>query len=327
MSLKSVDQQSCDYYFDSYSHYSSHEELIKDKFRMSAYRNAILENPTLFKGKVVLDAGTGTGILALLAAKCGARKVYAVERTAMADYAAEIVALNGFSGQIEVIRGAVEDIRLPEQVDVILSDWMGFCLLYETMLPAVIIARDRFMRPGGTMFPSRAKLFMVGIEDHEYRGQKIGFWDDVYGFKFTSVKKWALVEPLFEICPIERIITDTCELVDLDLNRATVDCVNLDCSFQLGPTKKETLHAFTVWFDIIFKGPQRTVVMSTSPRAPSSRWYQSIFYLETPILVEPGFPVRGKFHMVLNAANPREQDIVITYVFREQSYSQRYTIR
>jgi protein arginine N-methyltransferase 1 len=327
MSRKTPDCQSCDYYFDSYSHYGIHEELLKDKVRTPTYKTAIVENPSLFRRKVILDAGCGTGILGLFAAKCGARKVYAVERSAIAEYAAEIVRLNGFSSQIEVICGDIETVDLPEKVDVILSDWMGYCLFFETMLPSVIIARDRFMKPGGTMFPSRAKLFMVGIEDREYRAEKIGFWDDVYGFTYSSVKKWALVEPLVETCPSERIMTNTCELLNLDLNTATIEMLNLDCKFELVPKKNDTLDALTVWFDVVFEGPQQKVVMSTSPLAIGTRWYHTIFYLETPVKVFAGRPFRGNFHMELNRANPKEQDWVITYDVEGLPHSQLYKMR
>jgi protein arginine N-methyltransferase 1 len=327
MALRGVDRQSCDYYFDSYSHYSVHEEILKDKVRIPTYKKAIVENPSLFLGKTVLDVGTGTGILALLAAQSGARKVYAVERGALAEYATAIVERNHYADQIEVIPRAMEDAEIPEQVDVVLSDWMGYCLFFETMLPSVILARDRFMRPGGTMFPSRAKLFIIGIEDREYRAEKIGFWDDVYGFPFTSVKKWALIEPLVESCPTERIITETSEILDIDLNTVTVEMLNIDCSFSLIPTKTETLDAFALWFDVLFEGPQQTVILSTSPWEEGTRWYQSIFYLETPLAVTAGSPVRGRFRMELNIANPRDQDFVISWEADAGPCSQVYKMR
>ena len=67
-----------DYYFDSYSHFGIHEEMLKDQVRTLTYRNAMIHNKHLFNGKVVLDVGCGTGILSLFAAKSGAKKVYGV---------------------------------------------------------------------------------------------------------------------------------------------------------------------------------------------------------------------------------------------------------
>jgi 2-polyprenyl-3-methyl-5-hydroxy-6-metoxy-1,4-benzoquinol methylase len=67
-----------DYYFDSYAHFGIHEEMLKDEVRTLTYRNAIYHNRHLFKDKVVMDVGSGTGILSMFAAKAGARKVIAV---------------------------------------------------------------------------------------------------------------------------------------------------------------------------------------------------------------------------------------------------------
>ena len=81
-----------DYYYGSYSHFNIHEEMLKDKARTDAYKNAIERNVHLFEGKTVLDIGTGTGILSLFAVKYGkAKKVYAVDNADIADFAKFIV--------------------------------------------------------------------------------------------------------------------------------------------------------------------------------------------------------------------------------------------
>lgn len=75
-----------DYYYDSYGHFNIHEEMLKDKVRTMAYRNAIVKNKHLFEGKVVLDIGCGTGILSLFAAKAGAKLVIGVDNANIADF-------------------------------------------------------------------------------------------------------------------------------------------------------------------------------------------------------------------------------------------------
>ena len=81
-----------DYYFDSYAHFGIHEEMLKDSVRTRAYQHAIERNPHLFEGKVVLDVGCGTGILSLFAARAGAKHVFGIECSAIAEQAAAIVA-------------------------------------------------------------------------------------------------------------------------------------------------------------------------------------------------------------------------------------------
>lgn len=93
----------------------------------------------------------------------GARKVYAVEATDMAKHARRLVAAQGLQDRIEVVQGVIESVSLPEQVDIIISEWMGYFLLRESMLDSVLIARDRFLKPGGALYPSHARMFLVPI--------------------------------------------------------------------------------------------------------------------------------------------------------------------
>ena len=73
--LKHEEMTSKDYYFDSYAHFGIHEEMLKDEVRTLTYRNSMWHNKHLFKGKIVLDVGCGTGILSMFAAKAGAEHV------------------------------------------------------------------------------------------------------------------------------------------------------------------------------------------------------------------------------------------------------------
>jgi len=145
--------------------------MIKDSVRTNAYRDAILNNKHLFEGKVVLDVGCGTSILSMFCAKAGAKHVYAVDFSDIVEQAKQIVALNNFADKITVVKAKIEDLhKLPgpfDKVDIIVSEWMGYFLLYESMLDSVLLARDRFLKPGGLMFPDRAQMFVVAIQDHE----------------------------------------------------------------------------------------------------------------------------------------------------------------
>jgi 2-polyprenyl-3-methyl-5-hydroxy-6-metoxy-1,4-benzoquinol methylase len=135
-----------DYYFGSYSHFYIHEEMLKDQVRTLAYQKAIEGNPEDFKDKIVLDIGCGTGILSLFAAKAGAKHVYAIENAEIAYFAREIVKQNGFEDKITIIKGKMEEIELPvKEVDIIVSEWMGYFLLYEGMLDSVLWARDKYL--------------------------------------------------------------------------------------------------------------------------------------------------------------------------------------
>ena len=75
---------------------------------------------------------------------------------------------------ITLVKGKLEDTELPiQEFDIIISEWMGYFLLYESMLDTVLEARDRYLKPGGLIFPDRATLYIAAIEDQDYKEEKI----------------------------------------------------------------------------------------------------------------------------------------------------------
>ena len=104
----------------------------------------------MFKDKIVLDIGCGTGILSIFAARAGAKHVYGIEFADIADYAQEIVKVNNLTDKVTIIKSKVEEAVLPvEKVDIIISEWMGYFLIYESMLDTVLYARDKWLKPDG----------------------------------------------------------------------------------------------------------------------------------------------------------------------------------
>ena len=91
-------------YFCAYSQLYHQKQMLTDHNRMAAYHSAICGNAHLFKDKVVMDVGTGSGILAVWAAQAGAKRVYAVEYTDMARYAKRVVEANGVGDVVTVIQ-------------------------------------------------------------------------------------------------------------------------------------------------------------------------------------------------------------------------------
>ena len=172
-------------YFCSYAQLYHQKQMLADHNRMAAYHSAILGNADVFKDKVVMDVGTGSGILAVWAAQAGARKVYAIEYTDMAKHARQVMKANGVEDIVTVIQGAVEEIKLPIEedgletddpehpervVDIFISEWMGYFLLRESMLDSLIRARDKYLKPAtGLMFPSHCTMYIAPVQDEEER--------------------------------------------------------------------------------------------------------------------------------------------------------------
>ena len=114
----------------------------------------------------MIDVGAGSGILSIFAAVSGSKKVFAIENANIVKLCRQNIKERNFEGVIEVIHELAEDANLPvEKVDVIVSEWIGYFLLFERMLPSVLSVRDRYLKPGGTMIPSRAKILIAGASE------------------------------------------------------------------------------------------------------------------------------------------------------------------
>jgi predicted RNA methylase len=189
-----------DYYFDSYAHHAIHEEMLKDEVRTLTYQMAIMHNKHLFQDKIVLDVGCGTGILSMFACKAGAKHVFAVDSSSIIEKAREIIRINGYEDRITAIKGKVEEVELPVgHVDIIISEWMGYFLLYESMLDTVIFARDKWLVNDGLIFPDKAIMYLCGVEEGQTKHERIDFWENVYGFDMTPIKAIALTEPVVDV--------------------------------------------------------------------------------------------------------------------------------
>lgn len=107
--------------------------------------------------------------------KAGAKHVVGVDMSSIINKAKQIVAANGMADKITLLQGKMEEVNIPfPKVDIIISEWMGYFLLYESMLDTVLYARDRYLVPDGKIFPDKATIYLGGIEDGEYKDEKIG---------------------------------------------------------------------------------------------------------------------------------------------------------
>jgi len=303
---------SADYYWDSYAHFGIHEEMLKDEVRTRTYMRAITNNKHLFKGKTVLDVGCGTGILCMFAAKAGAAHVYGVECAGIINQARIIVKDNGFSDVITLIKGKIEEIELPvKQVDIIISEWMGYFLLYESMLDTVLFARDKWLAKDGLIFPDKASLYLCAIEDSEYREDKINFWDNVYGFNMSCIKELALIEPLVDVCEPKQLMSEPCQILDVDIYKVKKEDLDFSSNFSLKVSRDDYCHALVAYFTVEFSKSHTKLGFSTGPRSQYTHWKQTVFYLEDPIVCKKDENVTGNITVKRNAKNPRDIDITI----------------
>mmetsp|Transcript_73166 Transcript_73166/g.214436 ORF Transcript_73166/g.214436 Transcript_73166/m.214436 type:complete len:384 (-) Transcript_73166:175-1326(-) len=305
-----------DYYFNSYAHFGIHEDMLKDQVRTGSYMKAILGSKHVFEGKTVLDVGSGTGILCLFAAKAGARRCIGIECSDIADYATKIAEENGYGDTITFVRGKVEEVEIPvKEVDIIISEWMGYFLIYESMLDSVLFARDKWLVKGGKLFPDHAKLYAAGIEDADYKEEKIGFWSHVWGFDFSPMRQLAMQEPISDSVDRTAIATDIACVLELDLETCRREDLDFLAPYSLKVQRRDFLHALVVWFDVTFRAATPPVVLSTAPGREATHWKQTVLYLDEAVVAEKGDVLSGLLAVRKTQQNPRDLDVKVSFDF------------
>ncbi|CAG7734241.1 unnamed protein product [Allacma fusca] len=284
-----------DQYFKSYEDLEVHRLMLEDEPRTNTYREAICNASNLFKGKVVMDVGAGTGILSLFCAKAGAKKVYAVEASSLAMVLPEIVEANNFSQVIEVIHGKVEEIILDTKVDIIVSEWMGFYLLHESMLESVLYARDKYLVPGGLLFPNRARLYAAPCSLQDLWLKKRSYWtESKYEFDLSPLLLLASQQSAPEIAtiPTEGLLSDPQLLWDLDLNTVSQSGLQSFSDRRFFSVESEgPFHGIGLWFTCSFPPAgegEDPPELSTAPWDEETHWKQTVILLPTEGKLEEG---------------------------------------
>lgn len=354
-------------YFHSYAHVGIHEEMIKDHIRTETYRTAILQHADLIKDKVVVDVGCGTGILSIFCAHAGARRVYAVDASEIAIQAREVVKANGLSETVIVLLGRIEEVQIDEEVDVIISEWMGYMLLYESMLASVIYARDRWLKPGGIILPSHATLYIAPITNGERYAESIDFWRNVYGIDMSAMlplaKQCSFEEPCVESITAENVMSWPIQVKDIDCSTVTVqELESVTANFSVPSMMTASLHGFALWFDVTFVGSipsasdtqsessmdssisggfhsngvlhkskrvktSNQIVLSTAPEESPTHWQQTVLYIYDPIEVRQDQQISGSITMSQSRENPRFLNIHLEYTCGGRCYVKETVMR
>lgn len=263
---------------------STHRWMIRDSARTEAFRQAIAA--VVKPGDVVLDVGAGSGILSMFAAKAGARTVYAVEQTEIAALAAQLVQKNGLGNIVQILQTDIHTLELPETADVIISEWLGTIGVDENLLGMVLIARDRWLKPGGTMIPGRvtAKMAPAHIP---MRPEVAFFHQHPYGLDLTLLSEPSIHELL---CLRRKVRRE--DLVAAESNLWVTDMAAVPseqaylpfrANVRFAISRNTQVNTLAAWFEADMAD---NVILSNAPEAPETHWGQLLLPLRQEIALQ-----------------------------------------
>jgi type I protein arginine methyltransferase len=280
---------------DQYAQASIHRWMLRDEIRNEAYRQAL--RWAVQPGYRVLDMGAGTGILSVFAAQAGAGKVYAIERTSIADMARRMVQRNQVEDRVEVIHSDLEDAELPGKVDVLVSEWMGGLGVDENMLAPLVMARNRWLRPGGVIIPGRVTAMMAPawVEEFDYA---LAHWrSNPHGVDLSELEADMANEvhmtqlaltPEDLLAPPQPMWSHdayTCTLEEADRS--------FTCELEFIASRDAKVSGVVAWFTADMGGG---LTLSTAVGAPLTHWGRLLFPIGRAVEVRAGTPIRVELH-------------------------------
>ena len=240
---------------------AAYAAMIAFKSRTSAYARAL--EALVTPGSVVLDIGAGTGILSFLACRAGASKVYAIESDDIIQLARETAADNGFSSRIEFVQGLTTDIDLPGKVDGIVCDIHGVLPVYRKSVVSILDARDRFLKPGGWILPSRETIWAALACCRSFHDSLIGTWNTEYGFDFKRARLKAVNSlQAVHLKSENLLVAPQCWTV-LDYKDLDHPSVKGEVSWLI--ERNATAHGVCMWFEA------ETLLPSSYTNSPANR--------------------------------------------------------
>ncbi|KAG6405470.1 hypothetical protein SASPL_133060 [Salvia splendens] len=278
----------------------------------------------------------------------------------------EVIKANNLSDTVIVLHGRVEDVEIDEKVDVIVSEWMGYMLLYESMLGSVITARDRWLKPGGLILPSYATLYMAPVSYPERYSESVDFWRNVYGIDMSAMmplaKQCAFEEPSVEMISGENVLTWPHVVKHVDCSTLTIEELQtVSTRFTFKSMMRAPFHGFAFWFDVEFgtssvntsksnnaqpallaapddtaketdktkkrANPSEGLVLSTAPEAPPTHWQQTLIYFYDPIEVEQDQVIEGSVTLTQSLENARFMNVHLEYSSGGRSFVKESVMR
>ncbi len=276
-----------------------HIRMLDDRARTASYQQAIRD--TVTPDDVVVDIGTGTGVLAVTAALAGARHVYAVEGSAMGCLAQRTFAANGLEGRITLVEGRSTHVDLPERADVMVSEIIGNDPLDEGILETTADAVKRLLKPGARLIPADLKIYGLPVsipgdwlETHIFTDEAAVEWKSWYGMDFSALtsatkeQNHSFFTNTFKTREWPRL-SEPVLLAEIDL--AAVDLRKIESVSEVPVTHSGVLDGVVVYFETLLC---ESVHFSIHPSkaTPENSWASKVWVADKPVALEAGDTLR-----------------------------------
>lgn len=276
------------YYLD-YERLSHHKSMISDRQRTGLYKSAI--EKVVKHGDIIVDIGTGLGILSFFASKLGVERLYAIERTYIIQLAKQIANKNKI--KIIFIKDDSSNVILPEKVDVIVSECIGYFALQENMIKDVINFRKRFLNKGGKVIPKKIELFISPVQNQNAY-ENISFWKKIYNINFSPAKKVAVNTTYHIDFELNDLLAEPKIIKTINLEKD--ENIDLNASVKFRINKNGILHGLCGYFRAQLTDD---IILNTGPGL-KTHWRCEYFPIEKTAKVKVGDVVSAKIKSILH---------------------------
>ena len=258
-----------------------HASLLADADRVDRFREAIHE--VVRPGDVVVDIGSGTGLLAYFACQAGAERVFAIEEGPIVNVASEVALVNGFADRVEFFNDRSYRVELPEPADVLVTETLWNFGAGEGMAGLLADARGRFLKPGARIIPAAVDLHVAPVQTDRVYAMLHDRPADRHGIDLSSLRHYQVNNVHMPHLSDEDFLARPARLLSTEFNESTEADFEADVSVSV--TKEGVLHGTCGWFSARLSPG---VTLGNDPPSVTSSWAHAFFPVQNPVAVLPG---------------------------------------
>lgn len=265
----------------SYDDVYVHKLMIQDRVRTSGYKKAIEQ--VVKPGMTVIDFGCGSGVLSVFAAKAGAKRVIAIDKSQFIIAAKMVAKANGVDDVVEFYHCEPQALDCNFKADVIISEWMGHFVYFEWMLEPLLFLRDNFLSNEGVMLPMGINFFASFVTDKSLFDNIKYLENQPYDVNFEPIASWPAYNVYLERFDPSQLSKQTLKIGGLDMSRCQEEKAVMQGSVEI--LFDMTVYGLAGWFETVLCNQNG---FGTGPFDPKTHWKQAFFPFECPFFLKRG---------------------------------------